>query len=197
MLDQEPMPPLSGGVAVQKRHERAAVDKVGGRGACQLGKGGSEVDVEANGVCYSASWHARTAHDQGNMDRFLVRRLLAEWDPMLTEEVAVVRGEDDVGVVQGAGGAEGFDDRADHLVHRKERAQPPPVAIVDECDLVFIEPGERLHPGRFVADVSLFKRRDARCLHAGESSRVTGGGCRRTVRGERRYIEEEGIAGAS
>ena len=76
---------------------------------------------------------------------------------MLAEEVAVVRREHDVGVVQGAGGAEGFDERGDHLVDRQQRAQPSLVAIVNERDLVVIETRERLHPGRFIGDVSFIK----------------------------------------
>ena len=65
------MPPLCRGVTVQEWHERAAVDEVRRARNRQLGKGGREVDVEGNGVRYGTGWHARTADDQGNLDRLL------------------------------------------------------------------------------------------------------------------------------
>jgi hypothetical protein len=87
---------------------------------------------------------------------------------VFAEVVAVVRHEQDVGVVQGARGGEGLDEGGHHLVDGEERAQPPLIPIVEERDLVGAEGRERLHPGRFVADVGLVKRGNARRLNVRE-----------------------------
>ena len=78
VLDEEPLPPMVRRLSLQERNKRAAVDKVRGRGTCQLGKGGSKVDVEGDGIHVCAGWHSRASHDQGNAERLVVRGLLAE-----------------------------------------------------------------------------------------------------------------------
>jgi hypothetical protein len=96
--------------------ERAAV---GGR---ILGTGGDLIDrlrdvaVPHQLVADATVRDARAANQQRHPGRGVVGQVLAARDPMLAPEEPVVRGEDDVGVVEDAAALQSLEQLADRLI---------------------------------------------------------------------------------
>ena len=106
---------------------------------------------------------------------------------MLAGHEAVVGGEDQQGVAELAGLAEGVHDPGDALVDGEQRREPLPVDLGQRRDLPLPEPRPALDARRLVGDVGLVERRRARQRNAEERRAVSGGGHRR-VEGAR--VEE-------
>jgi hypothetical protein len=106
---------------------------------------------------------------------------------------AVVRGEEDVSVLQLAGVVQ----RAHHVLHqvvdRLQGLDPPFVAVVYFGDPGSGEPGKLPDPGRFVGDVPLVEGREARSHHVVERMLVAGSRGGRRVGSDGGDVGEEGL----
>lgn len=125
-----------------RHRDRLAVKVVMEVDAGQREQGGDDVRVGGGLVVGRAAGDARAAHDKGHVDVLLDARRLSRREPVLADVEAVVRGVDDVGVVEQAQGVELRDDALDQLVDGLQGLDAPPVEEVHVGDLGGIELGQ-------------------------------------------------------
>src|SRR3712207_4216393 len=96
------------------------------------------------------------SHIQRHAGGLLVRAVFLIFVAMFSQKIAVVRGEEYVGVLQLARGLELLHERSHHLAHGQHRLQAIPVMIVYFGDVFVVELwGVISKPGRLVRDVLL------------------------------------------
>ena len=92
-------------------------------GRRQIGVGGDEIDADACG-------DAGSADDEGHIDVFFVGAALAGRQSVLADVEAVVRGIEDVGVIQEVVGREESDGAVDHVVDCLQGLEAEAVVLV-------------------------------------------------------------------
>ena len=120
-------PTVGRGLLPEQRGERATVHEGRGPDAGEIGEGRSQIHVADDLVARRASRYARPAHDERYVDVLLVRGLLARGEAVLAEVVAVVRREDDVGVVQLPVARQRGREIGDGVIDGLEGLEPAPV----------------------------------------------------------------------
>src|SRR5215208_6258702 len=113
------------------RTSKALRHEAGRRQARQVGEGGGKVVVQDHLVATGARRNSWPPDDEGHPYVLFVGGLLAETKAMLAHVIAVVAGEDDVGIVQLAGLFERPEQPADGLAHPGHRPQPLAIELVD------------------------------------------------------------------
>jgi hypothetical protein len=145
---------------------------------------------------------AASPDEERHADRLLVGQELALGKPVLAQEEAVVRGEDDHRVLDVPGLFEGPDQTLDQVVHGEERGVPRPVDLDHVLDALLVELRPPLQVGRLVFHVRLVERRlDGEALLregplvAGRGERLRGDpSLAFEVRRERGHHQEERLA---
>ena len=151
-----------------------------------------DVDVRDERLRGAARRDPRPPDQQRHVARGLVREVLTLADPVLAREVAVVRGEDQIGVVELALVLERVDDRRDPLVDREQHLEPRPAPALDLVQLPLAEHRQPPQEARLVADVLLVLARRLRQRHAGEGALVARRGDVGRVRRVEVDAQEEG-----
>ena len=143
LFDEEPGSPRRR-CAGEQRREGSSV-RIVHPNACPGGEGWGEVGVEGDPVL-PPGLHARSPDDEGHPDVLLVGGGLARPEPVLAHVVALVRGEDDVSVVQLAPLSEYLDEVPDRLVNGEQGTGPVPVPALQTCLLLIFQAAFSRHP---------------------------------------------------
>src|SRR5215212_8555473 len=127
------------------------------------------------------------------MSGLLVGTILPLWYAMLALLEAVVRGKDDVGVLQLSGCLQFLEERGHHLVDRQHRLQAVLVALIDLRDVFLGEGISVSDAGRLLRDVLLVEGWGTRGLLVGERALITLCRSRWSVGSRRGYVGKEGL----
>ena len=138
-------------LTVQGRGEREAVEEPVGLQGRQRGEGGRHVHQRHRQVGGGAGIDTGAANQQRHLERLVGEDVLAD-EPVLTQGVAVVGGEDDDRVVQLADAAQRLDERLDGPVDRLEGTEAG--AVLGRDDVRVGEPTVAEGAG-LVEDVAL------------------------------------------
>src|SRR5215211_2193867 len=173
-LVQEGPAGAEAGVA-SEAEQRAAVDRRSGSGAGDIEDGGGEVDVAHQLARHPSLWDAGTSDQERHPSRGVVGEHLAARHVVLTLHVAVVRGEEDVGVIELALVSERVDYRLHGVVHGEQRALA--LAVV-HGDAVHGSELERVaaQEARLVGHVALVERAGGLERSLAEGALVSRGG---------------------
>ena len=150
--------PLAAGSSGYAVHDPAGLD------TGHVEDGRSEVDVDRVAGPGPTLPDPGSADQRRDPDRVLVRKELRTAQPVLALQVAVVRVEDEVGVLHLAGPADLPDDLRDLVVDRLDRAEASAIVVGDLLDLGLGQQRQPAEVDLLVGDVGLVERR--RCSAA-------------------------------
>lgn len=90
----------------------------------------SNVDVRSDHVGDVASWNPWSPHDQRDVDVFLEGALLSRLSSVLTDGVAIISGEEDVSLLEDAGGFQTANHAVDHFVNSLQSSETVAIPFV-------------------------------------------------------------------